>query len=544
MLLRNAKSKLVVALTLFAAIVVGLTGGILLTRSRAALLEGLIERQALLVRSRAHLLSDELRGLETELERLARLADIDLTDQNMEPEKRVLRIARKDSITFSAGIAILDGEGNVSWTEPRDRQPVVAGSTLARLARERRAPIVVARPGELDVATPIPSTGTMVGFIDLRSRDLFGDAIRKTLGKSGVASLVGREGEDFLASAGGAEPPLLRGSTGKVEDAQGRVWIVSEEPVMDGVALRVVQAANELDAELNPAFDRMLATSGVALLLAVLAGGVLALVIARLEAAREELAEARHLATMGVTAAAIAHEVKNSLNGISVTLDLLASGATAATAREVHAQAREEIARLRGVADDLTLFASRPSLQLAPADLNDLCRRASGLVSDLAHDSGVEIQLPLCRGGGALPVSVDAQKLLGVLHNLARNAVEAMGPGAYGEKLGDPPVKHVRRLTISTAEAGGAVEVSVVDTGAGIDGAVRERLFEPFVTTKRTGTGLGLAIARRVIEAHGGRIEALVNPEGGTILRLRIPLRAQPAYPSARAEARTAVASP
>ncbi len=539
--LRTTKSKLVLAMTLFAAVAVGLTGAILLTRSRAALLQGLIERQSLLVQSRAHLLSDELRGLGTELQRLARLADIDLTDQNMEPEKRVLSIARKDSTSFSAGIAILDGQGNVSWSEPRDRLPVVDGSTLSRLARERHAPIVVARPGELDVATPIPRTGTMVGFIDLRARDLFGDAIRRTLGKSGVASLVGREGQDLLASAGGAEPALPRGSTGKVEDAGGRLWIVSQEPVMDGVSLRVVQAANELGAELDPAFDRMLATSGLALLLAVLAGGVLALVLARLEAARQELAAARHLAAMGVTAAAIAHEVKNSLNGISVTLDLLASGAAPETAREVHAQGREEVARLRGVADDLTLFASPPALQLACADLNELCRRAGALVSDFAHEAGVEIDLRLCRSGNTLPVSVDAQKLLGVLHNLARNAVEAMGPGAYGEKLGDPPPQHVRLLTISTGEVGDAIEVNVMDTGAGIDRAVRDRLFEPFVTTKRSGTGLGLAIARRVIEAHGGTIEALANPEGGTILRLRIPLRAQPAYTSAHAERQTAL---
>src|SRR6202171_5385782 len=194
MLLRTAKSKFVLAMTLFAALAVGLTGATLLTRSRAALLQGLMQRQDLLVQSRAHLLSDELRGLETELQRLARLADMDLTDENMEPEKRVLSIARKDSTAFSAGIAILDGQGDVSWSEPRDRQPVVDGPTLARLARERNAPVIAARPGELDVATPIPTTGTMVGFIDLRSRDLFGDAIRHTLGKSGTASLIGRQG--------------------------------------------------------------------------------------------------------------------------------------------------------------------------------------------------------------------------------------------------------------------------------------------------------------------------------------------------------------
>src|SRR5262249_21400859 len=349
MRLGTPKSKLVFALTLFAALLVGLTGAILLTRSRAALLQGIIERQHLLVQTRAHLLSDELRGLEAELQRLARLADIDLTDQNMEPEKRVLSIARKDSTSFSAGIAILDGQGNVSWSEPRDRQPVVDGVELARLARGRNAPVIVARPGELDVATPIPRTGTMVGFIDLRSRDLFGDSIRHTLGRSGTASVVTRQGREVLASIGAPETALAVAVPGRIEDARGREWIVTEEPVMDGVALRVVQAAAELNAELDPAFNRMLATSGLALLLAVLAGAVLALVIARLETAREELAASRNLAAMGVTAAAIAHEVKNSLNGISVTLDLLASGAPPDMARQVHAQGREEVARLRGV---------------------------------------------------------------------------------------------------------------------------------------------------------------------------------------------------
>jgi signal transduction histidine kinase len=264
----------------------------------------------------------------------------------------------------------------------------------------------------------------------------------------------------------------------------------------------------------------------------VLAGGGLALVIARLESAREELAASRNLAAMGVTAAAIAHEVKNSLNGISVTLDLLASGAPPETARQVHAQGREEVARLRGVADDLTLFARRPALQLKPADLNDLCRRAVALVRDAASESRVEIDLRLCHDGRPLALMVDAEKLLGVLQNLARNAVEAMGPGAYGEKLGESRPQRIRRLTISTSEFADHVEARVVDTGAGIDRAVRSRLFEPFVTTKRTGTGLGLAIAKRVVEAHGGVIEAGPNPDGGTILRLELPFQRQDAIES------------
>jgi two-component system sensor kinase FixL len=65
--------------------------------------------------------------------------------------------------------------------------------------------------------------------------------------------------------------------------------------------------------------------------------------------------------------------------------------------------------------------------------------------------------------------------------------------------------------------------VEVADRGPGLAPEVRERLFEPFVTTKRTGTGLGLAIARRVVEAHGGEIEAEARPGGGTVFRVLLP---------------------
>src|SRR5262249_27340723 len=152
-------------------------------------------------------------------------------------------------------------------------------------------------------------------------------------------------------------------------------------------------------------------------------------------------------------------------NGISVTLDLLASGAPPDMARQVHAQGREEVARLRGVADDLTLFASRPALRLDLAGLNDVVRRAGALVAHGASEAGAEIKLQLCHEGRPLLLTVDAEKLVGVLQNLARNAVEAMGPGAYGEKLGDSRPQRVRRLTLSTSELTDGVEIFVADTG-------------------------------------------------------------------------------
>jgi signal transduction histidine kinase len=117
----------------------------------------------------------------------------------------------------------------------------------------------------------------------------------------------------------------------------------------------------------------------------------------------------------------------------------------------------------------------------------------------------------------------DGPKLLGVLVNLLRNAVEAMGPGAWGEGLGDPPPPGERVAQLTLRPAGDGALVEVADRGAGLSPEIRARLYEPFVTTKRTGTGLGLVIVRRVVEAHGGRIQAIDRLGGGTVFRVLLP---------------------
>jgi signal transduction histidine kinase len=81
-----------------------------------------------------------------------------------------------------------------------------------------------------------------------------------------------------------------------------------------------------------------------------------------------------------------------------------------------------------------------------------------------------------------------------------------------------------RALTIATKPApGNMVEVSIADTGPGLPLDIRAKLFEPFVTTKAGGLGIGLSICRVIIEAHGGRLQAEDNPEGGTIFRFTLP---------------------
>jgi len=523
---------LVFALTVFAAVAVGATGGILLARHRAAALDAIADRQALVVSLQARLIDVEVTRLVGEMQRLSQLAEVDLADQTLEPEKRILKVARRDTVLFSVAILVLDSVGEVLWSEPQGTTLGASGTALVGEARGRGRAVLSLSSGEIDVAAPIAGRGAIVGKVSTASRDLFGEGLHRTLrGGGGVALLQiahGGTGAFAVAQEGAALPPELGAPGGQAwtEDARGRRWLVTEARLGDGpLLLRLAQPARELEDEVSRSLRSLVGIVAVALLLAGVGGALLALAIGRLEKAELELGKSRELAAMGKTAAAIAHEVKNSLNGLSVALDLLASRRAApAAAAEVHAQARSEIARLRGVADDLTLFAAPPRLDLGEADLDELCRRAVASNVDLAHDCGVEVQLDLGPEDAPAFVHGDAHKLLGALQNVVRNGLEAMGPGAFGEPLGAPSTPRERTLRVRLVREPRRAIVEVADHGPGIAAEVKKRLFEPFVTTKRTGTGLGLAIARRVLEAHGGRIEALDRPGGGTVFRIVLPL--------------------
>ena len=522
-----APGRLVFALSGLAALAVALVGALLLVRYREATVAAASERQLLLVEARARQLADELEALSGEIGRLSHLAEVDLADGNLEPEKSVLRVARRDSTLLSVAIIILDERGEVLWSEPRQAAPPAAPGALVGLTRGLGRPALRFSPGEIAVAAPVAGRGAIAAVVDAqRGRDLFGGALRSSLHGGSALLLLhrAREREELVAEVQEGEVPALhldRPGQAWLEAPAGR-WLVSEAAVGgSGLTLRQLLSAGEVENELSAPFLRLVALVVAAVLLAVAVGAALAVAVRRLERAELELARARDLAAMGQTAAAIAHEVKNALNGLSVGVDLLASGRTdPPTAATVHRRARAEIDRLREVAQDLTLFAAAPKLSLAPVDLAALCRQAAEAIGDLAEDCAVTVRLDLPE---RLPVAADGPKLLGALVNLARNGVEAMGPGGYGERLGEPPPAAERVLEVRARVAAPGAVVEVADRGGGLPAEVRGRLFEPFVTTKRGGTGLGLTIVQRVVSAHGGRVTAADRVGGGTVFRVELP---------------------
>jgi PAS domain S-box-containing protein len=254
----------------------------------------------------------------------------------------------------------------------------------------------------------------------------------------------------------------------------------------------------------------------------------------RMEAARQlrqreaELAHAERLSTMGQMAAELAHELNQPLYAIANFADACLGRVQQLQACPASTQQQAELANWIGqigqqarrageVVRRLTQFVRKGELDRELLQLNDLVRDVAILLEFGVRNRSTQVAFDLAYD--LPPIEADRLLIEQVLVNLVRNAAEAMEE--------TPPER--RRVCIRTYRDGdGRVGLVVTDAGIGLPTAQLDRLFEPYFTTKSDGTGMGLAICRSTIEAHGGRIWATNNAEGGATVQFTLPAARAP----------------
>ena len=246
--------------------------------------------------------------------------------------------------------------------------------------------------------------------------------------------------------------------------------------------------------------------------------------------------ERDRLAALGSMAAGLAHEVKNPLGAIKGAAQLLeevgAGGIEDPASREFVGIIIEEVNRLDRVVGSFLDYARPNAGNPIPLDLNAAVRRTVQIVQSQITDGAIDVHLEL---GEPLPrARIDPEKFRQVLINLLQNGIQAMdgqGKITVTTQLGrgrggrvpplDGGIPSSRRSITDEVEP--HVEVSVRDTGPGIQPKVLRNLFVPFFTTKTQGTGLGLAISQSIVQNAGGTIEVHSQPGAGTTFTIVLP---------------------
>jgi signal transduction histidine kinase len=213
-----------------------------------------------------------------------------------------------------------------------------------------------------------------------------------------------------------------------------------------------------------------------------------------------------HYNELAELAGSLAHEIKNPLSVIRMNMDLLAEDlAEAETPRERRTRAKidvvhDQCTRLENLLNDFLKFARVRSLDLAPGNLNEQLLSVLRLFDVQARELRIRVLPHL---DNELPsVLLDRETIRAALMNLVKNALEAMPDGGS--------------LTVITRITRNGVALDLIDTGTGMDEQTALHMFDAFYSTKDGGSGLGLPTARKIIEAHGGRISVQSDVGRGT----------------------------
>lgn len=227
----------------------------------------------------------------------------------------------------------------------------------------------------------------------------------------------------------------------------------------------------------------------------------------------KRLREAEHLSAVGQLAKSIAHEIRNPLNFINLSIDHIkdcyhpASDKEALNFQNLIQSIKQEIQRLNKLVGDFLDYGKPLRLNRQSINAEILLNDVIEIINAKASSEGIAIEKRL----DFLPeISVDSELIKTCLFNIIINAFQAMPDGGT--------------LTLKTEEENGKFVITVSDTGKGVSREKISKVFEPFFSTKTTGLGLGLAITKRIIEDHGGTIEFHSTEGKGSKVIIKLPL--------------------
>jgi hypothetical protein len=235
----------------------------------------------------------------------------------------------------------------------------------------------------------------------------------------------------------------------------------------------------------------------------------------------ERLHFAERSTAMGRLASALAHEIRNPLNFINLSIDHMREHLAPAEGRRredferILSNVKAEISRLNRLVGDFLSFGKPMRLFPRPCAMGELVREVVAVVDHKAKDQGIAIATDV---EADLPVLVaDPELLKTCFLNLLINAVDAMPKGGV--------------VAVTVTREGDALVSTVTDTGQGMTAEEIRSAFEPYFSTKETGVGLGLALTRKIVADHGGTVELTSAPGRGTTACIRLPLGGRTTQP-------------
>ena len=239
------------------------------------------------------------------------------------------------------------------------------------------------------------------------------------------------------------------------------------------------------------------------------------------EAAEAErtLRRSESLAAVGQATTQVAHEIRNPLGSIRLGVSMLRDSVTDDDALNTIELVERGIKHLNKLVVDVTQFSRQKELERSTVDLHESLERSLDLVSERLQEKNATVEKHFAHG--TITGNWDSYQLRQVFVNVIANAVDASQEGA--------PVRISTELIAPSTDGNGQAakvyaRVIIADQGKGMDQMTRDRIFEPFFSTKKRGTGLGLAIVKQIVEQHGGKISVASEPGKGSRFSIDLPV--------------------